>query len=147
MTINWGNKLLIVFAVFGAMIITLVYKAVHSNYDLVSKEYYKDELNYQQIIDGTNRANTLTAALQITQQQKQIHIQLPAEMKGAGVSGTILFYCASDARKDKQFDVKTNADGLQQIDAGQLIPATYLVKVYWQANGKTYYSQQSFTVN
>jgi uncharacterized membrane protein YhiD involved in acid resistance len=147
MTINWGNKLLIVFALFGTMIITLVYKAVHSNYDLVSKEYYKDELNYQQVIDGTNRANTLTAALEISQQRKQIQIQLPAEIKGADTRGSILFYCASDARKDKQFDLKTDADGLQQIDAGQLIPATYQVKINWQTNGKSYYTQQTFTVN
>jgi FixH len=147
MTINWGNKLLIVFAIFGAMIFTLVYKAIHTNYELVSKEYYKDELNYQQIIDGTNRANGLTTALQIEQQQQQINIQLPVEMKGVASKGTILFYCASDSRKDKKFDLKTGADGLQQIDAGQLIPATYQVKINWQTNGKNYYTQQTFTVN
>jgi nitrogen fixation protein FixH len=147
MTINWGNKLLIVFALFGTMIIILVYKAVHSNYDLVSKEYYKDELNYQQIIDGTNRANGLTTALQIKQQQQQINIQLPVEMKGVASKGTILFYCASDSRKDKQFDLKVNAAGNQQINAMQLLPGNYQVKISWQAKGKNYYSQQSFIVN
>jgi FixH len=147
MTINWGNKLLIVFAIFGTMIFTLVYKAIHTNYELVSKEYYKEELNYQQIIDGTNRANGLTTALQIEQQQEQINIQLPAEMKGVASKGTILFYCASDSRKDKQFDLKVNAAGNQQINAMQLLPGNYQVKINWQTNGKSYYTQQTFTVN
>jgi len=48
---NWGNKLVLVFIVFGAFIGYLVYQAVNTKYDLVSKDYYKDELRYQEKID------------------------------------------------------------------------------------------------
>ena len=40
---NWGNKLLVTFVVFGAGMIFLVYRAVKTNYELVEKDYYKND--------------------------------------------------------------------------------------------------------
>ena len=53
---NWGNKLILVFIVFAVMMSVLVYKSVNTKYDLVSKDYYKDELRYQDKIDGMHNA-------------------------------------------------------------------------------------------
>ena len=55
---NWGNKLLITFLVFGAGISFLVYRSMHTNFELVEKDYYKSELRYQEIIDGTNHVQS-----------------------------------------------------------------------------------------
>ena len=41
---TWGNKLLLVFAAFALLIGTLVYKCMQQNFELVSKDYYNDEL-------------------------------------------------------------------------------------------------------
>lgn len=59
---NWGNKLLVTFIVFGAGMGVLVYKSMNTTYELVEKDYYKKELRYQEVIDGSNRANALSAA-------------------------------------------------------------------------------------
>ena len=91
MTLNWGHKLTIVFIAFAAFIFFLIYKTTQSHFDLVSKDYYKDELAYQQVIDGTNLANKLSSGIQVQQQNDQISIQFPQEMKQKKAEGTIFF--------------------------------------------------------
>ncbi|MFZ8343681.1 FixH family protein, partial [Staphylococcus aureus] len=53
---NWGYKLLLAFISFALIIGILVYKSINTKYDLVSTEYYKDELRYQDKIDGSGNA-------------------------------------------------------------------------------------------
>ena len=89
---NWGNKLVLVFIVFAALIFTLVYKAVNTKFDLVSKDYYKDELRYQEKIDGIHKANTLSSVA-ITQNNSTVTLALPKEMNGEIVAGEAWFYC------------------------------------------------------
>ena len=96
---NWGNKLLLTFIVFGAGMMYLVYRSVNTNYELVEKDYYKSELRYQQIIDGSNRANQLQSSVKIEQTSAGIILELPQEMKEKNISGDILFYCAYDQKK------------------------------------------------
>jgi hypothetical protein len=143
---NWGNKLLLVFVVFAAGMFFLVYKSMHTNYELVSKEYYKDELSYQNIIDGTKSANALSSKVQIIQKNEVIAVQLPDEMKNEKVSGNIWFYCASDAKKDRHIPIELNADAFQEIDKKIFSPGSYTVKFDWTTNNNHYYSEESFTI-
>ena len=143
---NWGNKLLLVFVVFAAGMFFLVYKSMHTNYELVSKEYYKDELSYQNVIDGTKSANALSSKVQIIQKNEMITVQLPDEMKNEKVSGNIWFYCASDAKKDRHIPIELNAGALQQISKKMFLPGTYTVKFDWTTNNKHYYSEEPFTI-
>jgi hypothetical protein len=117
MTLNWGHKLTIVFIAFAAFIFFLVYKTTQSHFDLVSKDYYKDELAYQQVIDGTNLANKLSGGILVQQQKEQISIQFPQEMKQKKAEGTLFFYCSSDSRKDKKIAVNLSEEAIQFIPA------------------------------
>ena len=58
---NWGYKILLVYAVFIAGILFLVYKASSQKMDLVTPDYYEQELKYQSQINATERANALSA--------------------------------------------------------------------------------------
>src|SRR5688500_1998457 len=102
MTFNWGHKLILVFILFGGMISYLVYRSVTTNFDLVSKEYYKEELAYQQVIDGTRRANLLTSKVAITRQGDSVVISFPQEMKTGSIKGMAWFYYAPDERRDRR---------------------------------------------
>lgn len=145
MTFNWGHKLVLVFLVFGSGMSYLVYRCVKTNYDLVSKEYYKDELAYQQVIDGTYKANLLSSKVQVIQNEKSIVLQFPAEMKKEVVSGSAWFYCPVDAKKDKKI-VLAVADGKQEITREQFAAGKYLVKLSWNTGNQHYYSEQPLTI-
>lgn len=50
---NWGTGIVIAMVLFMTFILTFVYKSLTPQYthDLVSEDYYKDELLYQKEID------------------------------------------------------------------------------------------------
>lgn len=144
---NWGNKLLVTFIVFGAGIFYLVYRSMHTNYELVEKDYYKTELRYQDIIDGTNRANALKGTVSIQQTEQGLVLQMPDEMKAQVISGTILFYCAYDASRDKKIGLDITTGGVQIVEKGRITPGEYTVKISWRTNGKNYYTERSITIS
>jgi hypothetical protein len=147
MKINWGHKIILVFALFVGLIATLVYKSVHTNFELVTKEYYKDELVYQQVIDGKNNANKLAGITTVTSDQQYVHITLPGEMKNQELKGNIWFYCAANANKDRRFQLTPDASGKQAFNKNDFLTGEYLVKVQWEKNdGQQFYSEQYLTL-
>ena len=146
MTFNWGHKLIVVFLVFGAMMAFMVYRSMKTKYDLVSNEYYKDELSYQKIIDGSNEANLLKTKISVVQEGSGIAIRLPDEMKNEMVKGESWFYCATDAKKDRKFDLQMNREAVQVIDANLFLPGKYIVKLNWSSAGRQYYAEQNLII-
>ena len=136
-----------VFILFVALIFTLVYKCLHTNFELVTKEYYKDELVYQKVIDGTNNANKLVGITTVTTSDDLVDLALPVEMKAAKVHGNIWFYCPSNAENDRHFDLTPDASGIQRFDKKGFANGNYLVKVQWEKGDEHYYSEQHLTIN
>jgi len=146
MTFNWGHRLILVFVVFGGLMSFMVYRSMKTNIDLVSNEYYKDELSYQKIIDGSKEANLLKNKVSIIQEGTTIAIRLPDEMKNEAIKGQSWFYCVTDAKKDRKVDMQMNADAEQVINASLFIPGKYIVKLNWSSAGREYYTEQNITI-
>lgn len=146
MTLNWGHKVTLGFTAFVLFIFFMVYKSMNTDFQLVTKEYYKEELAYQQVIDGTNRANELSNPVLVTQQDNQLQIQLPEEMKGKAISGSIWLYCPVDDKKDRKLVLAVDETGKQVIDAKTILPASYQLKITWKADDLTYYNEQRIEV-
>jgi|SRR6218665_100352 len=144
---SWGNKLLITFVVFGSGMIFLVYRCMHTEFELVDKDYYKNELAYQQVIDATNRTAKLSANVTLTQTDNGLQLQLPPEMKGHAIKGEVWFYCAYDSRKDKRISLDLNNDAFQQFSPGMLSPGNYLAKLGWSNGSEEYYYETPLTIH
>jgi hypothetical protein len=140
---NWGYKLLFAFSAFGIMIFYLVYRSYNTQFDLVEKDYYKTELRYQKVIDGTNRTNTLSSDITLGQDGKNITLQLPYEIKDKPVSGTVWFYCAYNAGNDRTFQMKVDDSGIQKFS---IKPGNYTVKIDWECKGIAYYTEKALHV-
>ena len=54
---SWGKGIAIALTVFILFIATLVTIIIRQKVDLVSEDYYTQEINYQQEIDGINAGN------------------------------------------------------------------------------------------
>jgi len=141
---NWGNRLLFVFVVFAGLISYMVYRCVLTPVNLVTSEYYKDELSYQDVIDATKNANALSTTASIMQVASNVAIQLPEEMKQHTVKGSILFYCPSNIANDRHIDLSVDAQAKQLIDIRKFTKGNYMVKIEWSENNKHYYTQKPF---
>jgi hypothetical protein len=142
---SWGNKLLVVFILFGGMISYMVYRCMITPVDLVSASYYKDELAYQDVIDGTRAANALSALPRLIETGDRLELRMPDEMRGRVIEGSVVFYCPSDIDRDRKINLQPDGDGRQWI---RLLPSgNYTVKVSWRSGGKLYYAEQPFHVH
>jgi hypothetical protein len=142
---SWGNKLLLVFVGFGMLITTLVYKCMQHNFELVSKDYYNDELRYQDKIDGVHNANKLSN-VQIAQTPEEVSIQLPKELNGLATTGQVWFYCPTKASDDRKIPVEADDNGMFKIDKKKLARTNYQVKLSWQTGDDKFYNEQSLEV-
>lgn len=143
---NWGNKLILVFIAFGTFIGVMVYKCMQSPISLVSKEYYKDELNYQQVIDADKSARLLSAEVALVQNDNSIRLQLPKEMNDRSPEGSVWFYCVNDGSKDRKFRLETGNQSSQDFALDALSKGRYVVKIEWNAQGTDYYAQKDLVI-
>jgi hypothetical protein len=97
---NWGHKIIIVFVVFAAGILTLVTKSMRTKIDMVTPDYYGEELKYQQVIDGKQNAAALSSAVIVTQPEEGVMLTFPPELQGKAITGKLTFYRPSDSGKD-----------------------------------------------
>jgi len=142
---NWGYKIVCTFIVFASMICYLAYRSMSLNTDLVDNEYYKSELVYQHTIDGSNSANLLSTAPEIKQTGHTVTLQMPSEMKGKPLTGTVLFFCIYNSAKDKSFPLKVNENGLQ-VFPDSITAGNYTVKIDWNDDKKNYYSESKANI-
>lgn len=145
MKMNWGNKLVLVFIGFALLMGTLVYKAVNTNFELVSKDYYKEELRYQEKIDGKQNAAAISK-ITINQNAEYVLIQYPKELQGQPLKGEVYFYCPTNSKLDYRAAVQTDANGLQQISKKDVANTRFVVKINWASGDKAYYMEENIAV-
>lgn len=143
---NWGYKIAIAYSVFVILILGLVYMSSLQNIDLVTEEYYAEELVYQQQIDKKINADNLENPLTIKQEKNQLRIQFPTEIALNGVEGTLFFYKPDDKKKDNLLNIAAEKNGLQLIDVTDFAKGYYQLKIEWQSNGISYYQEEDIFI-
>ncbi len=142
---NWGNKLILVFVVFVLFMGVLVYKSVNTRYDLVSKDYYKDELRYQDKIDGLANAAKVSDIV-VSQDAENVFVDFPKELNGSKSEGEAWFYCATDESKDKKIPLQADVNGRQVFAKNQLSKTHYLLKLSWKIGSNFYFAEKEVTI-
>lgn len=137
LTWNWGTGIVLAYAIFIVLIVSAVYKALNQNVDLVTPDYYAQELDYQNKYDKMANAGTLTEPVKVEQAGANVVISFPAEVKGP-YSGTILFYRPSNSADDVTIPIQAGQDGKMTVSTAKLKKGNYSVLVDW-ASGTTKY--------
>lgn len=142
---NWGNRLVVVFAAFAALIGTMVYKAVHTKFDLVSKDYYSDELKYQEKIDGNSNA-IAAGKLDIDTSSGKVLIRLPASLASNAITADAWFYCKTNAALDRRQQI-TITNGEYAFDTRGMAKEQYQLNIQFTDRNKPYYYTGKLKVN
>lgn len=146
MSISWGNRILLTLIVFVSLMGTLAYKAIHTTYELVSPEYYKDELAYQKTIDANNNSNQLSEKLQFQLSKEALQLVVPTEQKEKAFTATAYFYCADHTAFDKTFTVNYQPGQPFSIPTSELKGSAYTVKLNWTVNNTAFYNEQQIRI-
>lgn len=141
---NWGNTLMVVFIAFAGLMAMLVYKAVTAKFELVTKDYYRDELRFQEQIDGA--ANAAAAGeLSLIQSSSVISLQMPQALDSSTAEGEIWFYCKNDAAKDRKIFARI-INGKCSFDRSMLQQGSYEMKLKIVTGNKHYYYSKKIAI-
>lgn len=143
---NWGARIAALYIGFVVLIITLVSMAVSQRLDLVTPEYYAEELKFQDKINSRNAAHALKEPLQWTVSKNQIEIKFPDEFANQNIEGEILFFRPSDARMDKKVAVQP-VELVQIIPTNQFPEGYFEMQISWNAGGKSFYNEASIRID
>ena len=149
MKISWGIKIIITFAVFAAGIFTMVAVSMMNDTDLVSENYYEQEIKYQDQIDLLNKSAHLNESVILTQEGNELILNV-SELKKEGdnpYEGKILFYRGSDAKKDFDIPFDPDANGIQKINSEKLAKGYWKVSLKLNKNGDEYFVEKKIFVN
>lgn len=145
--ISWPQGIIISIVAFVIFILSFVYKVTflpQYNHHLVSDEYYKDELNYQQEIDKLNRAAQLEDNVSIENVDNGLLIHFPSEFDTSKISGEILFKRLSNNKIDFQLPIKLDSNSYLILDEN-LVDGRWDIKIEWEYLGETYLFKKKIT--
>lgn len=142
MRINWGVRIIILYSSFVLFMVFMVYKCTQQHFDLVSSDYYSQELKYQEVIDGSNNLQALNQKIVIADAGDVYTIELPAAAATAP-EGQVYFYRPSNAAGDLKLPITSSKI---EVPKSKIFAGLYKVKVNWINGDKKYFDEQSLNV-
>lgn len=138
MKVNWGTKIAIFYSVFVVFILTMVYMAFGENYELVTEDYYQQELEFQEKIDKSSNAFALDDKLKIVIKDNFVVIKFPPSL--SVTTGTINFFRPSDESADFDAEIEL-VENNQTFELSKFIKGKYLVKTDWKTASEEYFQE------
>jgi len=144
---SWGIRITILYLSFVTLIIGLVSMSMREKVDLETKDYYAEEIKYQDRINAISRTSMLHQPLEWEITGKEMTLKFPSELKGQVTKGNILFFRPSDASMDKTFSISPDTSLGRYISIQYLEKGLYKIKIEWQANNKMYYNEGTINIH
>lgn len=143
----WPYAVVAGLLLFMGYIVYFVFLAMRQDVDLVSKDYYEQEIAYQEQIDRVKRTQALgDVMLDYNVQDEKILLQMPATYKGKNLSGVIVFFRPSDDKLDKQLQMQLGRDQSQLIEVADLEPGLWKVRVSFSDGEEAYYTEKTIQI-
>lgn len=144
----WPLGIVLAFGVFIAGTALLIALASSQKTDLVSADYYEREIRFQSQIDRVERTRALGSqvAVEYDSNSRRIRIAVPAAHARASLAGQIELYRPSAAGLDRKLNFKPDATGVQSLDAAQLAPGLWKVRVSWTVEDEDYFIDREFVI-
>ena len=142
----WPFGIITAFAFFIVGTILLIAISISNRTDLLAADYYEQEIRYQGQMDRLSRAQNLPAKATAAYDnaRRAITVSLPPDH--ASAQGDIHLYRPSAAGLDQRVELKLDTRGSQTLDATNLRPGLWKVKVAWTVAGHDYAIEETVIV-
>jgi hypothetical protein len=147
MKINWGTGIVLAFVAFISFIMYFVIiMSTDSKYDreLVTEEYYKNELAFQDQMNKEQRAKNLGFTPIIIKNESGLVVSFPEKYNTAEISGTLFLYRPSNKKLD--FVMPISVSSLNTIIPSQhLLDGRWNIEINWTYKGDEYFYKEELT--
>jgi hypothetical protein len=142
MKFNWGYKIVLVYCVFVAGIMYLVIQSSRQQMDLVTDDYYAQEIKYQEKIDQSKRASALSEPIRFQLTEAGIEVDFPKEFNGKKIIGSALVYYPANEKKDFSVSINTT-QGKILISIPDKRSGMHILKINCEVEGVSYYFEET----
>jgi nitrogen fixation protein FixH len=145
----WPYAIIAAFVIFISGTIGLIVLACAHRTELVSADYYEQEIKFQNRLDQMRRTAELSVpgAVAYDIGKQRIRICLPAGQSREAVSGRIQLYRPSAAGLDRQVALTPDREGVQMVEAKDLRPGLWKVRVSWTVGDSDYFIDQKIIIS
>jgi hypothetical protein len=137
---NWGKWIVVSFLLFAALMGAIVTISMRQDVNLVSNQYYHDDLIYQEQLQRKNNAETLTQKPEFSITNNQLHIAFRGEHQIE--NGKVTVFRPSNAKLDQDFTLRSSSDPEQIFALKPLEKGAYRIKMTWVSAGKEFYVEK-----
>ena len=140
MKISWGTAIVMAIISFIAFImffvITMFTDKAYSH-DLVTEEYYKTELEFQDQLNKETNASRLSENISIEKTGDGLLISFPQALEFGKIKGNVFLYRPSNKQLDNEIPISLSSHQL-------LVPDNRLAGGRWNINIDWKYQDQEF---
>jgi hypothetical protein len=141
---NWGKSIVLAFVLFAIFIGVLVTVCVRQDISLVTRDYYKEDIDYQSQMDRQRNTEQLSQKPKIDLVDNQsLRVAFDFSQFDAG---KLVFYSPSDISEDKTFKLEATSSPFQIFSLGSPRKGNYRIKMTWSENGKEFYFEKSIYI-
>ena len=145
--INWGTGIFISYIAFMLLTILTAVYFMNQDVNLVTDDYYQQEIKYQDQIDKIERTNSLPEKPVIDFDGVRVKVLFPESLFKKNVTGQIHFYRPSNPKLDFNIPLSLNENGIQFISTKQLTAGFWRLKLNWTMNGVEYFNEKEVINN
>lgn len=143
MKVSWGTKIAAFYISFVLFIIAMVYMAFGEKYDLVTENYYQQEIEFQDRIDKSANAFALDDKLKISLKDKYVVMRFP--VSETEIKGKVHFFRPSDENFDFSEEISLNNE-TQKFNLNKFKKGKYLIKTEWTNGEKEFFQEDMILI-
>jgi nitrogen fixation protein FixH len=144
MKINWGAGIVLAIIGFVSFILFLVITMSTDkaySHDLVTEEYYKTELDFQQQLEKESNAQNLSKNISIEKTSEGLVIHFPEELDPSQINGKMFLYRPSNKQLDSEFPLSLSSHQLLVPD-NRLVGGRWNILIDWTEGKEAYFYKE-----
>jgi len=149
MRFTWGHAAIAIpvtiVVVFTSVLIRSM--ADDKNTELVTEDYYAQEIQFQDQIDQTKNAQELNTRLNWSKVDANWQLDLTGDFESTSAEGEVHFYRPSNSKLDITIPLELNDSGQQMISANNFEKGKYQIQVKWNIDGTECYLEKNIFIH
>lgn len=146
MKINWGTGIAAVYIGFLVVVFGTIAFTLTVDVNLVTENYYEEELKHQIQIDKVNRTKALPSQPGIEMRSDSLLFTFPKMFRSSQILGNINFYRPNKEEMDFNLDIKLDPDNSQYFDLSTIAPGRWNINVDWSVYSVEYFHQTKIDI-
>lgn len=137
---TWGHGIVLALASFIIFILSMLFLFPNGqkNSELVTEDYYEEELQYQNVIDAKKRADNLTEKPVYSQSADGITLKFPQDINNTNSKFSFVLNRVEDQNLDIKKAIKLEGNQSFTIPKEVLKAGGYTLRLSWTKNKTDY---------